>query len=69
MKKIAELRDLTTEQLQEELISLRKLQFQLRLKRSSDVLPQTHQIKNARLAIARVKTIMTEKVGKSHVTN
>lgn len=66
MKDIKELRDLTAEELQAELLSLRKEQFNLRMKKASGSLDKTHLITMVRKAIARVKTILTEKVGKSH---
>ncbi|STX27756.1 50S ribosomal protein L29 [Legionella beliardensis] len=67
MKNISELRELSLDQLNEELIDIRKLQFKLRMKKANGLLDKTHPIKEARKAIARVKTIMTEKVGKTYV--
>lgn len=67
MKDIKELRSLTPEELRAELLSLRKNQFNLRMKKASGALEKTHVVKIVRKAIARVKTIMTEKVGTSHV--
>lgn len=67
MKDINELRNLTPDELQAELLSLRKDQFNLRMKKASGSLDKTHLITKVRKAVARVKTILTEKVGKSHV--
>jgi large subunit ribosomal protein L29 len=67
MKDNSELRKLSLDQLNEELIDLRKSQFKLRMKRANDLLDKTHPIKETKRAIARVKTIMTEKVGKTYV--
>ena len=67
MKNMNELRKLTLDELQTELLSLRKEQFTLRMKKASGVLDKTHFVKVARRAIAKVKTIVTEKAGKSHV--
>ena len=67
MKDTKELRDLTPEELQVELLSLRKDQFNLRMKKANGSLDKTHLITMVRKAVARVKTILTEKVGKSHV--
>jgi large subunit ribosomal protein L29 len=67
MKKINELRKLTLDELQAELLSLRKEQFTLRMKKASGALDKTHFVTIARRAIAKVKTIMTEKAGNSHV--
>ena len=58
-----ELREKTAEELQEELIRLRREQFSLRMQRASEQLPQTHIITQTRRAIARVKTLIREKLG------
>ncbi|MDP3560802.1 MAG: 50S ribosomal protein L29 [Legionellaceae bacterium] len=63
MNKINELKKMTQEELQSELMSLRKEQFNLRMKKANGALDKTHVIRVVRKAIARVKTIMTEKVG------
>ena len=65
MKKITELREMTIDQLGNELLDLRKKQFNIRLKRANGALDKTHAITLLRKAIARVKTLMTEKVGSS----
>ena len=57
----AELRDKTTEELEEELVRLRREQFNLRMQRASEQLPQTHLVRQCRRNIARVKTMMREK--------
>ncbi|MDI9819610.1 MULTISPECIES: 50S ribosomal protein L29 [unclassified Legionella] len=67
MKNTKELRDLTPEELQAELLSLRKEQFNLRMKKANGSLDKTHLVPKVRKAVARVKTIMAEKVGKGHV--
>jgi large subunit ribosomal protein L29 len=64
MKKINELRNLTAEELQSELLSLRKEQFNLRMKKASGSLDKTHLITMVRKSVARVKTMLTEKAGK-----
>jgi large subunit ribosomal protein L29 len=66
MNKINELRKLNTEELNKELLSLRKKQFELRMQMANGTLEKHDQVTKTRRAIARVKTIMTEKVGKSH---
>lgn len=63
----SELRELTLDELQTKLLSLRKEQFNLRMKKASGSLDKTHHITKVRRMIAKVKTIMTEKAGKSHV--
>ena len=64
MKKIDELRNLTIEELQAELLSLRKEQFNLRMKKASGSLDKTHLITLVRKSVAKVKTMLTEKAGK-----
>ena len=64
MKKLDELRNLTADELQSELISLRKEQFNLRMKKASGSLDKTHLITMMRKSVARVKTLLTEKAGK-----
>lgn len=62
MKKIAELRNFTTEELNIELLRLRKMQFNLRMKRANGLLEKPHQFRRIRIGIAQVKTVLSEKV-------
>ncbi|HAU3566716.1 TPA: 50S ribosomal protein L29 [Legionella pneumophila] len=64
MKKIDELRNMSVEELQNELLSLRKDQFNLRMKKAGGSLDKTHLITMVRKSVAKVKTILTEKAGK-----
>ena len=64
MKKKDELKQLSIEELQTELLSLRKDQFNLRMKKASGSLDKTHLITIVRRNVARVKQMMTEKAGK-----
>jgi len=57
----AELREKSPQELQAELMRLRKEQFGLRMQNASGQLGQMHLLKEARREIARVKTIMQEK--------
>ncbi len=57
----AELREKSPEELQAELMRLRKEQFGLRMQGASGQLGQPHLLKQTRRDIARVKTIMEEK--------
>ena len=59
-----ELQDKTVEELGEELVSLREQQMKLRIQRATGQLGQTHLLKDSRLDIARLKTVMTQKAGK-----
>ena len=60
-----ELKKLSQDELNKELLKLRKEQFQIRLKMATGALEKTHVIRNIRRTIARIKTIMTEKAGVS----
>lgn len=64
MKLIDELRQLTIEELQIKLLTLRKEQFNLRMKKASGSLDKTHLITMVRKSVAKVKTMLTEKAGK-----
>lgn len=57
----SELREKALPELQEELVRLRREQFNLRMQRASEQLPQTHLLREARRDIARVNTVMQEK--------
>ncbi len=60
--KVSEIRDLDGDELQGELIKLRREQFNLRMQRASGQLGQSHLLEEARRDIARIKTIMQEKL-------
>ena len=60
-EQLNELKGKTADELQEELLRLRKEQFNLRMQRASEQLPQTHLITETRRDIARVKTLIREK--------
>ena len=59
--KAQDLRDKNADELNEELMRLRKEQFSLRMQFASGQLGQTHLMQEVRRDIARVKTIMKEK--------
>ena len=58
---IDELREKSIEDLQEELLTLHKDQFNYRMQNSAGQLGQVHLVKAVRKDIARLKTIITEK--------
>ena len=58
---LVDLRGKTAEELASELVRLRKQQFNLRMQRASELLPQTHLITKTRRDIARIKTLIREK--------
>ena len=59
--KVGEIRDLSDDELREELLKLRKEQFSLRMQRASGQLGQSHLLEEARRDIARIKTVIQEK--------
>tara|TARA_B100002052_G_scaffold155025_1_gene141282 strand:- start:10696 stop:10890 length:195 start_codon:yes stop_codon:yes gene_type:complete len=58
--KAADLRNKTTAELDEELIALRREQFNLRMQKATGQLAQTHQFGQIRRDIARIKTVLAE---------
>jgi len=59
--KASEVRDLTVDQLQDELLKLKKEQFNLRFQGASGQLEKSSQIRKVRRDIARIKTIQSER--------
>jgi large subunit ribosomal protein L29 len=59
--KVAELRNRTPEELREELNSLLKAQFSLRMQKATQQLTNTSQLAKVRRDIARVRTVMAQK--------
>ena len=56
--KAAELRARTEDQLQEQLLQLKKEQFNLRFQRATGQLENTARVREVRRDIARIKTIL-----------
>jgi large subunit ribosomal protein L29 len=59
--KVAEVRELTLDQLDEQLGTLKKEQFNLRFQRASGQLENTARVRVVRRTIARIKTIARQK--------
>lgn len=59
----SELREKSAEQLGEQLLQLREEQFKLRMQKATGQLGQTHLLQVNQRDIARVKTVLHEKVG------
>ena len=55
-----ELREKSVEELNEELIALRREQFNLRMQKATGELAQNHGHRRVRKDIARVKTVLNE---------
>ena len=56
----AELKNKSIEELNEELVALRREQFNLRMQQVTGELAQNHQHRRVRRDIARVKTVLSE---------
>lgn len=56
-----ELRNKSVQELKDELESLLKAQFNLRMQKATQQLTNTNQLPSVRRAIARVRTILNEK--------
>ena len=61
MTKIADLRSQTTDQLSDELLKLKKEQFNLRFQAATGQLEKASRVKEVRRSIARIKTQQTER--------
>ncbi|MEM8785656.1 MAG: 50S ribosomal protein L29 [Pseudomonadota bacterium] len=59
--KISELRDLSDDQLSDELLKLKKEAFNLRFQQASGQLENTARMRLVRRTIARVQTLMSER--------
>lgn len=59
--KATELRSKNTDELNKELIELRRAQFNLRMQAGTQQLNNPDQIKKTRRNIARIKTVLAEK--------
>ena len=59
--KIDEVRGLTPDQLAEQLINLKKEQFNLRFQKATGQIEKTHRVDQVRKDIARIKTVLRGK--------
>ena len=59
--KIADVRGLTPDQLNEELLNLKKEQFNLRFQKATGQIEKTHRVDQVRKDIARIKTHLRTK--------
>ena len=63
--KATEVRDMTPDQLGDELVKLKKEQFNLRFQQAIGQIENTARMRQIRRDIARIKTITTERSGSS----
>ena len=61
MTQIADLRALTPDQMSEELLKLKKEQFNLRFQAATGQLEKTHRVGEVRKDIARLSTLLRQK--------
>lgn len=59
--KLAEIRELTAEELKEKVISLRKELFDLKIQKATFKLENVSEIRKKKKIIAKIKTILREK--------
>jgi large subunit ribosomal protein L29 len=59
--KIEDIRHLTNDQLGDELLKLKKEQFNLRFQAATGQMEKTHRVGEIRKAIARIKTVLHAK--------
>ena len=61
-QRFSDIRAQTPDQLQDELLSLKKEQFNLRFQRATGQLENTSRVREVRRDIARVKTVQRQKM-------
>ena len=59
--KIDEIRGMSPDQLAEQLVSLKKEQFNLRFQKATGQVEKTHRVDQVRKDIARIKTVLRTK--------
>lgn len=67
LPKISEARELTDEQLQTEIVVVKKQLFQLRLQASTRQLEKPHEFRHARHRLAQLLTVETERKHRQRV--
>jgi large subunit ribosomal protein L29 len=61
-KRLEDVRAMSLDQLQDELLQLKKEQFNLRFQQASGQLEKTHRVREVRRDIARVRTILATRL-------
>jgi large subunit ribosomal protein L29 len=64
-RRLSDLKTMTTDQLQDELLNLKKEQFNLRFQRATGQLENTGRVREVRRDIARVKTLSRQKMAQA----
>ena len=66
-QRLSDLKAMTQDQLQDELLSLKKEQFNLRFQRATGQLENTSRVHQVRKDIARVRTLQQQKLATAKV--
>ena len=61
----SDLKAMSTDQLQDELLKLKKEQFNLRFQKATGQIEKTHRVDQVRKDIARIKTVLRGKQAKA----
>ena len=64
-QRVSDLKAMTADQLQDELLNLKKEQFNLRFQRATGQLENTGRVREVRRDIARVKTLSRQKTAQA----
>ncbi len=64
-QRLSDLRAMSTDQLQDELLKLKKEQFNLRFQKATGQLENTSRVRQVRREIARIRTASTDKVARA----
>ncbi len=62
-QRLSDLKAMSPDQLQDQLLSLKKEQFNLRFQRATGQLENTSRVREVRKDIARVRTLQRQKLG------
>lgn len=65
MTKVADLRAKTSDQLQDQLVQLKKEQFNLRFQKATGQLESTARVRDVRRDIARILTVLDERMAEA----
>jgi large subunit ribosomal protein L29 len=65
--KIDQVKDLTPDQLRDELIKLKREQFNLRFQKATGQLSNTSRVRDVRRSIARIRTVERQKLSAAEV--
>jgi large subunit ribosomal protein L29 len=66
-QRLSDLKALSSDQLGDELLNLKKEQFNLRFQRATGQLENTSRVREVRKDIARVRTLQQQKLGEAKV--